>query len=113
MDFLKLSGYHPKCNIDDDERYVRDGLDAGEIMRECFQMMDVSDQQICVLDTEVVSQGLTLEIGYALSKKLPITLLIKDDCVDKYDTIIRLADKVVVLTESDFLVPTSDWMLPL
>ena len=107
---LKKNSYEAICNLDDDERYVKDKFNAGQIMRECFQRLDECSKLVGLLDTDGVSQGLTLELGYAMAKKIPISLIVRKDYAEKYDTIIRLADKVTLVSEMDLLKPDSSWI---
>ncbi|ARF10526.1 hypothetical protein Hokovirus_2_53 [Hokovirus HKV1] len=81
------------CNLEEDEKYIKNKYTTKMIMNECFEELEKCNTHITLIFPESgIGEGMLLELGYALKLKLKTLLLIPKDyngntlrsVVDKY-----------------------------
>lgn len=70
-------------------------------MEHAFKEIENSDALLIIIRNENKSEGMLMEVGYALSKKKRILLLIEENVKDTY--LRELADDVVEFNDVDGL----------
>jgi len=100
IDILKKSGFEAYCTIINDEIQEKK---VKEIFNHAFEEIDNSDTFIGIIRSEKKSEGMLIEVGYALSKKKKLIIAIKKSVRDK-TYIDELADEVIEFKDSNDLL---------
>lgn len=90
---IKRLGHDYFCSLDKEEFFKQKGFNQAEILKYVFDELKKSDHLIVFVKSENVSQGMLLEIGYALAHEKKITLLIKKGLSQRY--LRDLADEII------------------
>jgi nucleoside 2-deoxyribosyltransferase len=65
-------------------RFDKPGLEPKEFMREAFKMMDRSDFLLVLQTSEERSEGMLMEVGYAIAKQLPVVVATRSGVAGTY-----------------------------
>lgn len=74
---LREKGYKVYCNIESEERYQKEKLTAKQIFEDTLPNLDSSDAVFVFNNSDLRSEGMLIEIGYALAMKKPIIMAAK------------------------------------
>lgn len=74
---LRARGFEVYCNIESEEKYIKDKYTAQQIFADTLPNLDKSDMIFVFNNSENRSEGMLIEIGYALAKGKPIFLAAK------------------------------------
>ncbi len=107
---LQECGHEHYSTFFDAEEMERDRWTGREIMDKAMQEIDTSDVILFFVQSPALSQGMLIELGYAIAKKKKMILVIKDIIktsifrrhvhqIIEYDRLEELKDK---LKELDF-----------
>jgi len=71
---LAEAGHEVFCNVKFDEMYLRENYSIQQIMSHALSELDKSDILFAYVNSPDRSEGMLIEIGYALGKNKPIIL---------------------------------------
>ena len=89
-DLLSKHGHHNYCSFFDPSMV---NIGNKKVLEKAFKEIDNSDVLIVFIKSEEKSEGMLIEIGYALSKKKKIFLLIKKGIKTTY--VREIADEII------------------
>ena len=75
---LRLLGHDVYNSLEDEQRFRKEGITNSEIMQHTFNQIDKSDLLIAFINSSDKSEGMLLEIGYAIAKGKKFVLAIKN-----------------------------------
>ena len=79
---LRNCGLKIFCNLEREEFYIKEQLTVNQIMQDCFYELDKCISHITFIAPDMVaSEGMMIELGYAIKKGLRTLLLIPDNYV--------------------------------
>ncbi len=85
QDSLKKSGIDAYCNLSDDNLEERSkNFKPQDHVFDAFKIIDAVDILFVVLTSEDKSEGMILEIGYAIAKGLPVVVALKEGVEKTY-----------------------------
>ncbi|HEY2004229.1 MAG TPA: nucleoside 2-deoxyribosyltransferase [Candidatus Saccharimonadia bacterium] len=64
--------------------FVQSELGPAGFMHEAFGMMERSDFLLVLQNSEERSEGMLMEVGYALAKKMPVLVAVQDEVKNTY-----------------------------
>lgn len=110
MTALRDRGHTVYCSIEDEAWFRGQKRTNGEIMRHAFDHLDSSDLILALVKSDEKSEGMLVEVGYALGKGKKFALAMKTgvkttsiqdmaDVLIDFDTIDNLCE---TLTQIDF-----------
>jgi nucleoside 2-deoxyribosyltransferase len=73
-DVLRKRGYTVFCSIEREEKYQASKYTVKQIMDDAIQELDKAELLFVFNNSDVRSEGMLIEMGYALAKGLPIVL---------------------------------------
>ena len=82
------------CNLYKDKYYIDNSYGTKDIMQDCFSELKTSDVMVCLVDTNEVSCGMLLEVGFALSNNKNIIICSRQGC--EIDTLSKMANKNII-----------------
>lgn len=68
----------------DEEDFLNKSMNARQIMDHAFQKIDDSDFLFVILTSDNKSEGMLMEIGYCIAKKIPIIVAVKSSAGSTY-----------------------------
>ena len=96
---LEKKGHEPYSTMEEDESQFEN---AGDWVKHAFKQLDEHDAFLAVVRSEDKSEGLLMEVGYALSKGLKFILAIQEDVKNTY--LRDMADRVIEFKDVDDLI---------
>ena len=90
---LKAAGHEPWGAYTKKEEFDKNKTSLKEIMLTALGFIDKSDCHLVIINSQEKSEGMLIEIGYALAKKKKIFLLIKRGV--KTTFVREIADKIL------------------
>lgn len=100
---LTTKGIEYFCNFSFDDHYVENEYTHGQIMEHCFSELDKSECLLVLLTSNSKSEGMLMEIGYALAKNKKVVIAKRKNVHETY-----LHDMDLDLIEWDNLKELSD-----
>ena len=88
---LKKSGYDYYCSFLDNE--MRNERSKEELINNAFKKIDELDGVLAIIKSEDKSEGMLIELGYAVAKGKKVVLLIKKNI--KSDFIRAIANQII------------------
>lgn len=76
-DALARAGVNAYCTFFDEADFQDKSLGAREIMEHAFSKIDVSDMLFIVQHSENKSEGMLMEVGYAIAKNIPVVVAVQ------------------------------------
>lgn len=98
---LNASGHQVWNSLDSQDRYIKDKFDNHGIMQDALKNLDQADALLAFINSSEKSEGMLLEIGYALAKKKKFLLAIRKDI--KTTSLRQLADTVIEFSDLEDL----------
>ena len=83
-DSLQKNGVEVYCSFFDQETFASKKSSARDIMDHAFSVLDKSDMLFVLQTSENKSEGLLMEVGYAIAKNIPIAVAIKEGVKNTY-----------------------------
>lgn len=77
-DGLSESGISAYCTFFDEDAFQEKDFGARDIMDHAFKKINTVDVLFVILTSDEKSEGMLMEIGYALAKKIPIVVAAKN-----------------------------------
>lgn len=74
---LRQAGHTVYCSIEDEQSFRRNGIKNVAILRYAFERLDESDMVLAFVSSDLRSEGMLMEIGYALAKGKRIAVAMK------------------------------------
>jgi len=108
---LKDKGIDAYCNFSDDDLEERSkNFQPQDYVFDAFKIIDGTDLLFVILNSESKSEGMILEIGYCIAKKIPVVVAVRDDIKNTYlpgmaNSVIKwgeVSDLVEKISEFDF-----------
>ncbi len=90
---LEKAGHKTFIYYRDKENWQPQNFPFGKVINEAFQEIKKCDAILCFIHHKKVSEGVLLELGYAMAHKKKLILLISRDC--PFPTIEAISDKVI------------------
>lgn len=84
VDALKARGIDSYCTFFDNDDVRDTEKTAREIMSHAFSIIDASDFLFVILMSEEKSEGMIMEVGYCIAKKIPIVIAVKEGIQNTY-----------------------------
>ena len=86
FDALKTAGHEYICTFERRDEYKERGVDSKEAFRNSLDAVDECDTTLAFIESDHKSEGMLLELGYALAKEKNIILAVKEgvEVTDKY-----------------------------
>ena len=81
---LTSKGIEYFCNFSFDDHYKDNNYTHGQIMRHCFEELDKTKCLLVLLTSNNKSEGMLMEIGYALAKNKKVIIARHRDVHDTY-----------------------------
>jgi nucleoside 2-deoxyribosyltransferase len=72
---LETQGHEVFCSLWREESYKQRGLGVQEMLQDAFSELSKSDVLLAVVRTNERSEGMLMEVGYALANKIPVYVL--------------------------------------
>lgn len=98
---LRTQGHDVYFSLDDIKTGEKDGDGIGDMILAGLRKLGSFDLLLCVVRTQDRSEGMLMEVGYALAKNIPIVLAVQKG-VQTY--IAEVAGKVVEFESQEELV---------
>ncbi len=98
---LREAGHTVYCSIEDEVRFSSEKRTNGDIMRHAFEQLSSSDIVLAFVRSDEKSEGMLLEVGYAMGKGKRIALALKRGT--KTTSIQDMADPVIEFDSVDDL----------
>ena len=76
-DALTKAGHEVYCSINDDDFFHQNNYSIRQILDHEFVELSKVDQVFALIDSDNRSEGLLIELGYALAKGKPIILAVR------------------------------------
>lgn len=76
---LSSFGYTLFCSLDHNQVFVSQNFNYKQILQYCLEELDKSEGVVVFINSAEKSEGMLLEVGYAIAKKKKIILLIQKD----------------------------------
>jgi nucleoside 2-deoxyribosyltransferase len=99
---LRIGGHDVYCSVEDAEWFSQRGLTNGDIMRHALGKVDESDILLAFIRSEERSEGMLVEIGYALARGKYVVLAIREGV--RTTSLRELADNVIEFVDTDDLI---------
>ena len=96
---LKAGGHKNYCSFDWQSHFEKNDFSNAQILRHSLKELDGADVVLAFVNSPEMSEGMFLEIGYALAKKKKIYLLIREGVKTAF--VGEIADKVMEFKEVD------------
>jgi nucleoside 2-deoxyribosyltransferase len=77
---LQNQGHKVFCNYIYDEMYIKEQYTLKDIMMHCYDNLNEQDVVLCLIDTDELSCGMLLELGYAFAKNKTIVVCARTNC---------------------------------
>lgn len=90
---LAVAGHKNYCSFEWQSHFEKNGFSNAQILQHSLKELDSSDALLAFINSPEKSEGMLLEIGYALARKKKIYLLIRDRV--KTTFVREMADKVI------------------
>lgn len=71
---LREKGYQVFCNIESEAKYRKDKFTSQQIMADALENLEKSEVVFVFNNSDSRSEGMLIEIGYAVAKQIPIIL---------------------------------------
>lgn len=97
------------CTFFNDTSFRARGLGPHEIMYEAFQKIEEMGRLFVLLDSVDKSEGMLMEIGYCIAKKIPITIAYNRAITDSY--VPHMVSSTIAYSDIDELVASIDRMV--
>ncbi|MGB3023606.1 MAG: hypothetical protein WBB39_02255 [Candidatus Saccharimonadales bacterium] len=97
------------CTFFNDASFRARGLGPHEIMYEAFQKIEEMGRLFVLLDSVDKSEGMLMEIGYCIAKKIPITIAYNRAITDSY--VPHMVSSTIAYSDIDELVASIDRMV--
>lgn len=94
---IKASGHDVFCSISREKYFLDNKFTARQIIDYSLKELEQSDVLLAYIKSPEKSEGMILEIGFAIAKQKPVYVLIKEGIKTGY--IESAAEKVVVFNE--------------
>lgn len=98
---LRSAGHYVYCSIEDETWFRAEKRTNGDIMRHAFEQLNNSDIVLAFVRSDEKSEGMLLEVGYAMGKGKRIALALKRGV--KTTSIQDMADPVIEFDSVDDL----------
>ena len=96
------------CTYFNEDSFRERGLMPHDIMHEAFRKIEDMGAMFVILDSEQKSEGMIMEVGYCIAKKIPVVIAARKglentylpsmaDTLLEYDTIDELIEKISTL----------------
>ncbi len=92
-DTIKEKKYKVYSTIHDNKQFANENWSGKQILRKAYDEIDNSEKCLFFVRKEDISQGMLLELGYAMAKEKELILAIKKDI--KKSIYRRQIDKVI------------------
>ena len=92
-DLIDEKGHKTYCSFGDAKMFEEKNYSAKQILSHTLKQLDSSDWVVMFVKSEEKSEGMLLEIGYALAKKKKLLLIIKKGVKPYY--LKELADVII------------------
>jgi nucleoside 2-deoxyribosyltransferase len=99
---LRTQGHDVYCSIEDEVWFREREWTNGEIMERAFEKIDASDILFAFVRSEERSEGMLVEIGYALAKGKRLVLAIKEGV--NTTSLKDLAAAIIEFVDTDDLI---------
>ncbi|MDP2599006.1 MAG: nucleoside 2-deoxyribosyltransferase [Candidatus Liptonbacteria bacterium] len=90
---LTTAGHKNYCSFEWQSHFVKNNFSNAQILRHSLNELDNSDVLLAFINSPEKSEGMLLEIGYALAKKKRLYVLIRKGV--KTTFVLEMADKVI------------------
>ncbi len=104
-DELERAGHEVFCSLWREEEYKQKQLSPKEILWDAFGEMDICDVLLAIVRSNDRSEGMLMEVGYALAQKKPIYVAVQSDVVTYIPDIAQ--DSVRFSTREELLLNLS------
>jgi nucleoside 2-deoxyribosyltransferase len=81
---LASSGVDTYCTFFNQDDFTSQSLGPHEIMQKAFEIIDDSDFLLVIQASERKSEGMLMEVGYCIAKKIPVIVAVKEGVDDTY-----------------------------
>lgn len=102
QDALKIAGGEIYCSINDEEMFIQEKYGANKIFEHTMPKLQESDILLAILRSKEKSEGMLIEIGYALALGKKFILAIHKDAASTY--LPELASQVIKFENADDLL---------
>lgn len=108
---LKDKGIDAYCNLSDDDLDERSkNFQPQDYVFDAFKIIDNTNLLFVILNSESKSEGMILEVGYCIAKKIPVVVAVKNGIINTYlpgmaDAVIKwdeVSDLVNIISEFNF-----------
>jgi nucleoside 2-deoxyribosyltransferase len=93
VDILKQNGHQTFCSFWKEKYYRDNNFSNKEVINYTLPKIDTSDALIAYIKSDQKSEGMLLEIGYALGKSKPVIVVIKEGITTNFVT--DLASQII------------------
>lgn len=100
VNLLNEKGHDAYCTFCEDESFQEKS--PGEMLKFAFDKIDEVDCFLAIVRTKRKSEGLLMEIGYAIAKKKKIILMLNKSVKNTY--LDEIADKIIEFNDKDDLL---------
>jgi nucleoside 2-deoxyribosyltransferase len=80
LNILQNQGHNVFCNYKFNQLYVEKEYSLKDIMMHCYNNLDKQDTVLCLIDTNELSCGMLLELGYAFAKHKNVVVCSRTNC---------------------------------
>jgi nucleoside 2-deoxyribosyltransferase len=80
MNILHKQGHNVFCNYIFDDLYIKEKYTLKDIMIHCYKHLDTQETVLCLIDTDELSCGMLLELGYAFAKNKNVVVCSRENC---------------------------------
>ena len=95
---LESTGHSNYCSFDWQGHFEKNSFSNAKILEHSLKQLDDADTILVFINSSEKSEGMLLEVGYALGKKKKIYLLIREGV--KTNFVREIADKVIEFKDS-------------
>jgi nucleoside 2-deoxyribosyltransferase len=81
---LSEAGVNVYCAFFEEAEFQSRSLAAHQIMDHAFSLIDGSDMLFVIQTSKNKSEGMLMEVGYCIAKKIPIVVAVKSDVKQTY-----------------------------
>lgn len=81
---LASSGVDTYCTFFNQDEFMGQSLGPHQIMYKAFEIIDDSDFLLVIQASEKKSEGMLMEVGYCIAKKIPVVVAVKEGIDDTY-----------------------------